>query len=284
LEKLVQLTNYRLGYDLIVTAYERLGQRDRAEAIRGLARSFGTYRDATDPWMDELFDDCYDSYRLAVVGGMAKVNGDEPTAFRMLERAVQVSPKDVSARFQLGMMYRDRKDFKAAREQLQQCTVLAPDFPDAWAHLSGILRDAGDMAGADRLISIGLQNCPQSPGLHLMRARRLSDLGRMPEAIEEYKTSIRYRPNEADGYVELAVALFKLERSEEAVAILRKAIEVEPQHTDALGFLAIHAISSGNETEARRWMAQIRTQPRVRGEQLERIQSAFREKFGRSFE
>lgn len=282
LEALVAQTNYTLGYDLIVTAYERSRRPEKAAAIRGMARAFGSYRDPDDPWMDELFDDCYDSYRLAVAGGMARGSGDQAKAFRLVERAVQVAPKDVSARFQLAGMLVERRDYKAAREQFQMCTELAPDFADGWAHLSNLLQTQGDAAGADRILSIGLQNCPQSPGLHMMRGRRLADQGRLPEAAEAFKNSIRYRPNEADAYVQLAIVYLKSGRDEDAKAELKKALDAEPQNPDVLGFLAIQAITQGNQSDALQWIKLLRQQPRTKTEQMNMVQSAFREKFGRS--
>jgi tetratricopeptide (TPR) repeat protein len=53
LETVVSQTNYNLGYDLIVSLYERIGQRERAAAIRGSAKASGAYRDPPDPWLDE---------------------------------------------------------------------------------------------------------------------------------------------------------------------------------------------------------------------------------------
>ena len=60
LERLVNQTNYQLGYDLIVSLYERTGQRDRARAIRAAQKASGAYHDPPDPWVDELIDDCFD--------------------------------------------------------------------------------------------------------------------------------------------------------------------------------------------------------------------------------
>jgi cytochrome c-type biogenesis protein CcmH/NrfG len=213
---------------------------------------------------------------------MARGSGDQAKAFRLVERAVQVAPKDVSARFQLAGMLVERRDYKAAREQFQMCTQLAPDFADGWAHLSNLLQTQGDAAGADRILSIGLQNCPQSPGLHMMRGRRLADQGRLPEAAEAFKNSIRFRPNEADAYVQLAIVYLKSGRDEEAKAELKKALDAEPQNPDVLGFLAMQAITQGNQTDALQWIKLLRQQPRTKTEQMNMVQAAFREKFGRN--
>jgi Tfp pilus assembly protein PilF len=283
LERVVQLTNYQLGYDLIVSLYERIGLHDRAAAIRGMAESFGAYRDPADPWHDTLIDDCYDTYRIALAAGVLDRNGDPAGARQLLQRALALDPNDISARFQLGTLAVRQGDLRTAREQLERCTVLDPTFADPWAHLSSLHERLGDQAAADRVLTTGLHHCPQSPGLHLMRARRLKAAGRLDEAFAEYHTSIRYRPNEPDAYIELANALISSGREAEGVAQMRIALETDPANPVILVVLAMHNISQGNESEAREWMQRIANQPRVPREHAARLQESFRQKFGRDW-
>ena len=89
LETVVNQTNYNLGYDLIVSLYERIGERTRAAAIRGSAKASGAYRDPPDPWVDELIDLCFDAYRLSLEAGAAAGlgRGDEEPGAPVGERA-----------------------------------------------------------------------------------------------------------------------------------------------------------------------------------------------------
>jgi Tfp pilus assembly protein PilF len=281
IERVVQLTNFQLGYDLIVHLYERLGQRERADAIRGTQKAFGAHRDPPDPWYDELIEACYDPYRLALAAGVSDRNGDPATALLLLRRALELDPKDVSTRFQLGTLAARQGDVRTAREQLERCTVLDPSFADPWAHLSALHERQGDQVAADRTLAAGLRNCPQSPGLHLMRARRLKATGRIDEAINEYNLSIRYRPNEPDAYIELGNALISAGREAEGIQQMRLALETDPAHPVLLMVLALNAISRGDEAEARIWMARVADQPRVPREHAARLNQSFREKFGK---
>jgi tetratricopeptide (TPR) repeat protein len=280
LESVVAQTNYDLGYDLIVTVYERLNQADAATAVRRRAKASGAFREAPDPWMDELMDVCFDAYRLSLAAGAAQRTGDKAAALRLLERAVALAPNDAVVRFQLAGVLTEAGDLARAREQLVRCTETAPTFADAWAHLSALLVRAGDRAGAERVVATGLQRCPDSPGLYLMRARQLRDAGRTTEAVTAFQTSIRLRPNEADAYLELATTLFRLERVPEGLEQLHAALRAEPEHPAVLSLLAFHAVNQGDETAARAWMQRVRAQPRVPVDQVQRLRAAFREKFG----
>lgn len=282
LETVVNRTNFTLGYDLIVNLYERLGQTDRATAIRAAAKASGAYRDPPDPWFDGLIEDCYEPYRLGIAAGNFARNGDPATAVRLLQRAVEITPEDISSIFQLGTLLVQQRDHAGALQYLRRCTELAPEFADGWANLSALQAMIGETSAAARTLAEGLRNCPQSPGLHLQYARDLEKAGRFAESIVEYQTSIRLRPNEAEAYLDLATLLIRQGRNAEGVATVRRALEVEPGNPMALSVLAFNAILSGDEAAARRQFDEVRAQPRVPREQLQRLANAYREKFGRA--
>jgi tetratricopeptide (TPR) repeat protein len=283
LETVAAQTGNELGADLLVTVYEHFGQQDRASAVRAKAKAAGTFRDLPDPWIDELVEVCFDAYRLSLAAGLASRSGDRTQAAKLLERAVALAPDDVTIRFQLASVHADAGNLAAARTHFERCTTAAPGFPDAWAHLSALLQRGGDARGAELVLLNGLRNCPESPGLHLMRARQLRDGGRAAEAIPEYRASIRFRPNEADAYLELATTLFRLERVPEGLAALDGALAAEPNHPAALALRAFHAITERKEADARKWLGAVLNQPRVPREQVEQLLAGFREHFGRPF-
>lgn len=283
LEDVVNNTRYQLGYDLIVTVYEHLGQADRAAKIRGKWKASGAYRDLPDPSVDQLQEDCFDPYRLSLAAGVADRNGQFDTAVRLLQRASQYAPNDVSAPFQLGGLYDQHGDLKSAAQLFTQCTTLAPDFADGWIHLSDVYTRQGDPTAAGRVVLTGLDRCPDSPGLRLARARQLRAGKQIDAAIDEFKTSIRLRPNEPEAYLDLGAMLIENDRVAEGVEQLKKALDAEPENPTALGILAFHAISTGHEPEARQWLARVKQQPRVPSEQAEQLFAAFRQTFGREF-
>lgn len=282
LETVVSRTKFTVGYDLIVTLYERLGQPERASAIRSAAKASGAYRDPADPWADALIEDCYEPYRLGIAAGNFARNGDPATAVRLLERAVEIAPDDISALYQLGTLLVAQGNLADALQRLRLCTEKAPDFADGWAQLSGVQARLGETAAAERTLAEGLRRCPQSPGLHLQNARNLQKAGRTGEAITEFQTSIRLRPNEPDAYLELGNLLIRQGRSVEGVAEMHRALAAEPGHPMALSVLAFNAITTGDEAEARRWLEAVRAQPRVPGEQRQQLVDAFRKQFGRA--
>ncbi len=282
LEQVVNQTNYALGYDLIVSLYERLGLTQRATAVRARTKASGAFRDAPDPWLDALIDECYDPYRLSIAAGFAGGTGDATKGRRLLERALAIAPDDVSVHFQLGTLLAAQGEFAAAHGELERCTVLAPGFADGWAHLSGLLAQQGRAMDASRVLTEGLKHCPDSPGLHLMAARQHQLAGRLGEAIGEFQESIRLRPNEADAYLDSASSTSRPTAPPRAWQKSAAPLAAEPGNPTALGILAFNAIGTGSEAEARSWLARARQQPRIDGDQLNRLASRFLQRFGQA--
>jgi tetratricopeptide (TPR) repeat protein len=280
LEKVVAATNYALGYDLIVPVYEHLGMNDRAAEIRGRMKAWGAFRDMADPWMEELNADCYDSYQLSVAAGVLKIRGEKEAARTLLERAVNLSPKNAPLHFQLALLLVDFSEYAKAKRELELCTQLEPTFADGWAYLSGVLSTMGDATAAQQIFTAGLSHCPDSPGLHRMYAKQLQAQGHIDEAIQQYRESIRLRPTEADPYIELGMVLFSAKRDEEGLKEFSRALEAEPENPMVLSTLAFYAISTGDQAAARQWMHRIRNQPRVTADDLEHLNASFQQAFG----
>lgn len=280
LETVVRLSDYSLGYDILPTVCEKLGDEKRAQELRGRAKASGAYRDVADPWVDELALVCFDLYRLLLMAGAAAGANDHVTAERLFERAGRLFPDEASIHYQVGVYLVNRREFTRAKTHLERSVELAPTFADGWAWLAFVRSTVGDTAGADLALNRGLEHCPHSPGLHLDRGRRRAAAGLHDEAIADFKESSRLRPEDPDAYIELARELLQAGRAKEGAAALREAVRVEPGHAFALMQLAIQAIMEDDEVEASAWIRQIQAQPRVPPENREAVLQAFRQRFG----
>lgn len=280
LEQVVRRSNYNLGYDLIVTLYENAGEDAKAEAIRGQMEASGAFRDPPDPWLDGLLTYCYDPFRIALEAGTKARIGELDLAVSWLQRAIELDPNDVSNTFQLGNLYKMQGKLNEAGAQYRRCTLLDPGFADGWAQLSDVLAQSGNLGEADRILNAGLEAVPDSPGLHITRARRYRATNQIGAAIADYRASIRYRPNEPDPYIELAFILLKQGRSPDAISLLETALVYDPANPTALTTLAFHAIESGNRPNADAWLTKIADQPRVERNQVSQLREAYRNKFG----
>jgi tetratricopeptide (TPR) repeat protein len=282
LEKAAARSSGRIGADLLATVYEQLGDQGRATALRARAKSSGSFHDPPDPWMDEIFADCYDVYRLTVAAGFADHAGDAAAAQRWIDRALKLAPTDANALFQNGSFALARRDYEKARANFESCVRAAPQFADGWVRLINVHLLLGNTDAAERALVQGLAHCPTSPTLHLERANRHAAAGRYADAVKEFEETLRLRPTDADALVKLAPVYFRLERIEDGVAALRRALVAEPEHPAALTMLALHAIGTGDERAAREWLRRVRLQPRITAETSKALVAEFRKQFGGS--
>lgn len=266
---------------LLVTVSEHQGDTATADALR---TSIGRreFTDIPDPWLAELSDVCFDSYRLSVAAAIASSAGDHAIALDLLDRAIALAPNNGSYRRQYGQMLLNDREFDRARGQLEKAVEVAPTDSDAWLQLMNAQRGLGDEAAAANTLLRGLQLCPQSPTLHFEYGRLLKAGNRPAEAIDEFRRAYELRPNEVLPLIELAGQSFALNRNADALAALNLALERQPGHPLALASLAVYAIMLGDEKTALQRWEQIRRQPKAPAEVVAGVRQAYAQRFGRS--
>lgn len=281
LQQATASSDFAIGADLLATVYEKLGDKNAADTLQARGKSSGAFFDLPDPWMDEIFEDCFDVYRVTVAAGFADHAGNTAMARRLIERALQLAPNDVAALYQSGTFAEKRKDYAQARRNYEDCVRLAPDYDDGWARLIGLHLITGDTLAAQRALNEGLINCPTSAILQLERASRLSQAGRYEEALPVFEAVLALKPNYADALTKMANTCFQLGREEEGINALRRALMAEPEYPPALTTLAYAAIQKGDEPAAREWLRRVRLQVRVPREMADELANAYQARFGR---
>lgn len=252
---------------LLVTVEEKLGDQAAARRLRSEIGG-REFTDIPDPWAEELTDDCYDAYRLSVAAAVARHRGDPARSRALLERAVDLAPAAGTYRRQLGQLLLHLQDYSPARRHLEKAVAIAPTDTDAWLQLVEVFTALQMPAEAERTLGAGLAANPGSAALYYAAGRRLSAAGRLGEAAAAFSRAKQLRPSEANAYVDLAGVYFQLGRIEAGIAELEAALVVQPGHALAMQILARHAINTGDEAAARRWLAQLRGHDRVAPDDL----------------
>lgn len=279
LEKSRMRSDDRIGVDLLITVYERLGLKDKADLLYRTV-PWGGYADIPDPWVWSVMEQSFDAAQLSNNGGMVAFSGDMDRGIRMIERAIRLRPDDGMLQFQLGNLLNQAGRDDAAKAAFTRCTELDPGFSDGWFNLLQIAKKENNKLEIRSVLESGLAHCPQSPSLWMEQGRLMISMGLVDDAIEAYQKSIRYRPNEALAYLYLAQALFSLDKIKEGGDQLRKALEVEPGHIHASLTMAFYAISYEDEAEAGKWLRVVRLLPRLNPKDIEDLEERFTQRFG----
>lgn len=272
---------FSASYSLLATVAANLGDADAAERAETKASQLGRYKDASDPWMDALVDDCYDVYRLQVIAATIASTGDARAAIGPLQRALKISPENAQTHRQLGKVYLHLRDIAAARAALEKAVALQPTEPAAYLDLLNVYRATTDLSAAFRLLEQGLKVCPQSAGLHFERALALIAEGHSEEALLELKQTRELDPENLTAYQQLAVVNFRLGRNSDAVEALTSALHRNPNFGPVLLMLARYRIQSADAAAAEDCLARARTAGAPQAN-LEELAQQFYRQFGRA--
>jgi predicted Zn-dependent protease len=270
------------GQTLLLSVEEQLGKTAEAAMPRSEAGSAKRTHEMPDPWIEDLMNDCYDPYRLAVAAAAADPADNEARARQWLERSIKIAPNyDLSFRL-LGNLLSDLGEREAARRYLERAAAINPKEPDNWTYLLRLLKAMGDMPAANLALDTGLAHCPESSLLQLEKGRRFAAGKQFEAAAGAFRVSQRLRPEDPTASMELARVLFRQDRLEDGVEELRNVVKLDPYHPIAVVLLARYAISNGEHAAAEEWIRRARRQPLVRSDELKLVVDEYRSRFGRA--
>ena len=279
LEAAAGISNFQIGVDLLATVYEELGEPSESSRLRR-EHDFGAYRDLSDPWIEEMLVDCYDTFRLATAAGMASFRGNFDQAKNLIGRAIELDPTDPMLRFQRGGILQSAGEIASALKSYRKSVQLKPDFSDGWHYMYQIHRDAGNQLEANRILEEGFRACPDSPALLLEMAERMRLESRIDRAIEFTQKAIELRPHEAHAFIVLARLYLQTNRIKSAITAFENALRVEPGNPMALSTLALNAINTRNRIDADRYFERIRKQPKMDPQSVSQLVAKYEAQFG----
>ena len=159
---------------------------------------------------------------------------------------------DALKAYEEGAAYYDRFLISDAEMAYRRATQLDPHFAMAYYQLAQLSYD--NFEGGRREISPAARLAERSPlpplEKLLIQALQLRYDGRLPEAEESLRRTIRNFPREIDPRYALAYLVWDQGREGEAKPILQEIIRIDPQQPLAYNFLAYEDAALGHVSEA----------------------------------
>ncbi|HET7537463.1 MAG TPA: tetratricopeptide repeat protein, partial [Candidatus Didemnitutus sp.] len=237
LERLLKdAPKFATGHNLYAEILAASGDNVAANRHRLLGRESGRFREADDPWLEELHQWCYDYGQLCNLGTIEyqTSHGDRGKGF--FERAIQLRPDDPTAYEQLGIVYLQLNDPVKAREVLELGLAKAKSPRPStlfYVNLSRAYRALKLSADAIRIIRRGLAECGEQFELYDALGIALGDAGNFPEAVDAFHSALAINPNDPNANYNLSQALIALRRLDEAVEAIRRCLFLQPTHPQA---------------------------------------------------
>jgi HemY protein len=230
------------------------GDAGGAKKQRFLSRIAGRFREAEDPWLEELQAWCYDPSRLAVWASIDDMTNHGDRGVALLERAIKLAPDDARDYTELGRVYLHLGNAAKALAAFEQGLRLRDAPSDLFAGLSEAHRALNQPEKALEAADRGLALMPDAADLETARGIALEAAGRLDEAVAAYRLVVKQKPNVCEMNYDLGNALLRLGRSEEAYEYLNRALELEPTFPRALIVLGESELEAGRLEEAARYV------------------------------
>ena len=166
------------------------------------------------------------------------------SAFDVIKKARQMYPQDkgissattmVSFSYALYLSHQaektlEDKDYKKAIYYYEQALKIFPHLPNSTINLVSLYRIIGKNDEAQKLLNDYITSNPRDFLAHKILGDIYLELSHYTQAIEEYKASIKYKPDYAPAYNQLALAYDYLGFYSSALDAVKKAYALQPEN------------------------------------------------------
>lgn len=174
----------------------------------------------------------------------------QPTeAIVAYRHAATLSPRLAPAHFALGTAYATAKAPGKAIAAFQEAAKLAPDDPQPFHVIGRLQASEKNLDLAVLSLSAALAANPAYLPALIDRADALAELERNGEALADYETIVRKRPDDAQLWLKLGLVNERLQRRSDAVKAYQKALNLNPSLPLAYNNLAWMAMQEKSNLE-----------------------------------
>jgi len=187
---------------------------------------------------------------LHILGLAAWRVGERDLAFDEIRKAIASEPRKPQPHNSLGVMLKELGDLAGAEAAFRTAIDLMPDYPDALTNLGNILCEAGRLVDAESLHRRVIELAPASADGHNNLATTLSKAERWDEALPECEAAVRLQPTRAEFHINLGNVLAALDSWTEAVPAFQRGAALAPHNVEAHANLGIALYHVGQPEQA----------------------------------
>jgi len=184
--------------------------------------------------------------------------GEQESASRFFDRAVELDPRLAEAWFEKGQIISDRGDWGKAADLFRHAIAVSPDYAPAHLALGEMLLRVGQFDNAVSEMNTTLRLDRKSAGAHQGLGLIYLQEGKAEPAVQEFQTAIALRPESLDAKKGLARALAYQHKWSECAALLKKVATANPDSSEAASALGNALMNVGDRDGAEAQFARAR--------------------------
>ena len=179
-------------------------RRDRAVDAEGEAPDQVQEEEAAN--QPDFFDW---ALRLALLGKPDK-------AMARFKRAIDITPEDAAAHYNLGLCLHHEGKYSDALESYSRAAELAPDSSDIRANIGLAMLETGDIAGAIEHLKKAVELAPDDAEASFDLGCALAANNELDDAAERFREAAKADPKDPQIRFNLAVTLVKADKPDQA--------------------------------------------------------------------
>ncbi len=228
-----------------------LAERDGAGAAQERRRADETELSLSteDPWLDALYELCFDSNRLMLRAVALRREGRTAEAEKLLVKVVALAPQQPANPLGwelLSDLYVKLERPAAARTTLEQAVAQFPDEPQMRLLLARFLCTDHQPEAAVAVMQQAVARWPERGELHAALGLAEHGAGRYASAVTALGDALRLDATLTEAQYQLGLSYLELNQTGEARAALTKALAMRPDYPEAMFALAAIELDSGD--------------------------------------
>jgi protein O-GlcNAc transferase len=196
-------------------------------------------------------------HALHFSGLTAAQGGHYEDAVRLIGRALEIDPTDVSAQLNMGNALRGLHRVAEAIACYDKVLEIKPDHAGAWNNRGVCLLELHQpheaLKSIERALTLGGRYCDALTN----RGNALLALARHAEAVASYEQALSIDASSVQSWSNRGNVLLELGRPDDAIASFGKAIEIGPDYADAYNNLGTALLDLGRPQHARRVLERL---------------------------
>ncbi len=154
-------------------------------------------------------------------------------ALEVLNRAVELEPRNFLAYLNRGNVYKALKKYQKAYEDYEMVRHLEPAYAPAYYNFGNLMFEQRRYVEAEMLYNSAIGWLPQYAAAYFGKANALKAQKKYDEALKFYERALHFKGPEAEIYNNIANTYKETRRFDEAVQYYSKAIRLKPDLHEA---------------------------------------------------
>ena len=175
-----------------------------------------------------------DATALHIIAGDANTKLKRfDTAIENYTKAIDLKPDFAVSHFNLGVVFQDKGDSKAALQSYRKAVILNPNYLEAHYNIGSILHDSGDFKAAIESYEKILAIDPNYSKAHNNMGTALKDKDEPEAAMKCFEKAIQINPNYAEALKNKGLCLKSQGRLSESLIAFNEALNCNPDLFEA---------------------------------------------------